>query len=160
MAKLTDRQKKKIAAESATGSSTRALAAKYRVSQTTIRRVLQSDPALAQIVSQKKRENTESVLAFMDSRKNDVCALIDALLAAMNNPDKIAATPLNQLATTMGIVIDKFTANETRQPSDTAANNLFEAINSIGEEGLDDIPEIQQAAKDDAAVVENGEIQT
>ena len=96
----------------------------------------------------------------MDSRKNDVCALIDALLAAMNNPDKIAATPLNQLATTMGIVIDKFTANETRQPSDTAANNLFEAINSIGEEGLDDIPEIQQAAKDDAAVVENGEIQT
>lgn len=38
-------------------------------------------------------------------------------------------------------------------------NNLFEAINSCGEEGLDDLPEIQQAAEDDAALVEDGETQ-
>lgn len=37
-------------------------------------------------------------------------------------------------------------------------NNLFEAIDSIGEEGFDDLPEIQQAAENDAAVVENEEV--
>lgn len=34
-------------------------------------------------------------------------------------------------------------------------NNLFDAINSCGEEDLDDIPELQQTATDDAAVVED-----
>jgi len=39
-----------------------------------------------------------------------------------------------------------------------AENNLLEAINSCGEEGLDDLPEIQQAAENDAVVVENEEL--
>ena len=43
MAKLTDKQRKKIIAESVNGSSIRALAAKYGVSTTTIQRVLKSD---------------------------------------------------------------------------------------------------------------------
>lgn len=37
-------------------------------------------------------------------------------------------------------------------------NNLFEAIDSIGEEGFDDLPEIQQTAENDAAVVEDEEV--
>lgn len=37
-------------------------------------------------------------------------------------------------------------------------NNLFEAIDSIGEEGFDDLPEIQQEAENDAAVVEDEEV--
>ena len=37
-------------------------------------------------------------------------------------------------------------------------NNLFEAIDSIGEEDFDDLPEIQQAAENDAAVVEDEEV--
>lgn len=158
MAKLTDKQRKKIIAESVNGSSIRALAAKYGVSTTTIQRVLKSDTELTQKVAQKKAENTASVLAFMDSKKNDVCALLEKLLAAMNDPDKIAATSLSQLATAMGIVIDKYTANEAPQHSGVAVNNLFEAIDSIGEEGFDDLPEIQQAAENDAAVVEDEEV--
>ena len=37
-------------------------------------------------------------------------------------------------------------------------NNLFDAINSCGEGGFDDLPEIQQAAEDDAALVEDEEV--
>lgn len=37
-------------------------------------------------------------------------------------------------------------------------NNLFEAIDSIGEEGFDDLPEIQQSAENDAAVVEDEKV--
>lgn len=37
-------------------------------------------------------------------------------------------------------------------------NNLFEAIESVGEEGFDDLPEIQQTPEDDAPLVEDGEI--
>lgn len=158
MAKLTDKQRKKIIAESVNGSSIRALAAKYGVSTTTIQRVLKSDEKLTQKVAKKKEENTASILAFMDSKKNDVCTLIDKLLAAMADEDKLAAATVNQLATAMGIVIDKYTATETPQTTSGSENNLFEAINSCGEEGFDDLPEIQQATEDDAALVENDEI--
>lgn len=155
MAKLTDKQRKKVIAERVEGASIRALAAKFKVSTTTIQKVLKSDPELTQKITQKKAENAASVLAYMDTKKQTVCDLIDKFLGAMGDPKKIAATPLNQLATAMGIVIDKYTANETVKAPDTAANNLFEAINSCGEEGFDDIPEIQQPAKNGAAVVED-----
>ena len=155
MAKLTDKQRKKIIAESVNGSSLRALAAKYGVSTTTIQRVLKSDTELTQKVAQKKAENTVSILAFMDSKKNDVCALIDKLLAAMADDDKLAAATVNQLATAMGIVIDKYTANEAFKSSDTKENNLFEAITAAGKEvDLSAIPELQSETASDASVVD------
>lgn len=155
MAKLTDKQRKKIIAESVSGSSMTALAKKYGVSTATIHRVVHGDKKLKEKVEQKKEENTQSVLAFMDSKKQTVCDLIDKLLAAMGDEDKIAATPLNQLATAMGIVIDKYTAGEVPKTADTAANNLFEAIESIGEEDLNDIPEVQSSAENDSGLVED-----
>ncbi len=155
MAKLTDKQRKKIVAESVSGSSMTALAKKYGVSTATIHRVVHGDEKLKEKVEQKKAENTQSVLAFMDSKKQTVCDLIDKLLAAMSDEDKIAATPLNQLATAMGIVIDKYTAGETPKTADTAANNLFEAIEAIGEEDLNGIPEVQPPAENDPGLVED-----
>lgn len=155
MAKLTDKQRKKIIAESVNGSSIRALAAKYQVSTTTIQRVLKSDAELTQKVAQKKAENTASVLAFMDSKKNDVCGLIDKFLSAMGDDEKLAAATVNQLATAMGIVIDKYTANEAVNASSAKENNLFEAIDSIGEEDLNDLPEVQHSAEGDSDMVED-----
>lgn len=159
MAKLSDKQRKKIIAEYVEGSTMRALASKYKVSTTTIQRVLKSDESMSQKVAQKKEENTESILAFMDSKKNDVCDLIENLLKAMNDPQKIAATPLSQLATAMGIVIDKYTANEAVKSTDNKENNLFEALNAWEEDSFDDLPEIQPSAEHDAEMVENGGIQ-
>jgi len=160
LAKLTDKQKKKIIAESVNGSSIRALASKYGVSTTTIQRVLKSDTELTQKVAQKKAENTVSILAFMDSKKNDVCALIDKLLAAMADDDKLAAATVNQLATAMGIVIDKYTANEAFKTSDTKENNLFEAITAAGKEvDLSAIPELQSETASDTSVVDETGVQ-
>ena len=108
LAKLSDRQRKKLIAEYIEGgTSQRKLAEKYNVSPYLVRCVLREEDALSQKIAQKKEENTKSVLEYMDSKKDSVCELIDKLLEAMNDPEKIAATSLSQLATTMGIVIDK-----------------------------------------------------
>lgn len=160
MAKLTDKQRKKIIAESVNGSSIRALAAKYNVSTTTIQRVLKSDTELTQKVAQKKAENTVSILAFMNSKKNDVCGLIDKLLAAMGDEDKLAAATVNQLATAMGIVIDKYTARETPQTSGAKKNNLLEALAAC-REGVDfsAIPELRPATDADSDMVAGPDVQ-
>ena len=160
MAKLTDKQKKKIVAESVNGSSMTALARKYGVSTATIHRVVHGDEKLKEKVEQKKAENTVSILAFMDSKKNDVCALIDKLLAAMADDDKLAAATVNQLATAMGIVIDKYTANEAFKTSDTKENNLFEAITAAGKEvDMGAIPELQSETASGTSVVDETGVQ-
>lgn len=155
MAKLTDKQKKKIVAESVNGSSMTALAKKYGVSTATIHRVVHGDEKLKEKVEQKKAENTVSILAFMDSKKNDVCGLIDKLLAAMGDEDKLAAATVNQLATAMGIVIDKYTANEAIKSSDAKETNFFETIHAAGKEvDLSAIPELQSSAERDPLLVD------
>lgn len=131
MAKLTDKQRKKIIAERAEGLSIRALAKKYNVSASTISRTLESDPKTVQKVTQKKEENTVAILAYMDGKKKDVCDILDKLLEAVKDEEKIAKTPLAQLATTIGILIDKFTAAElSGRGQSTAENNLLSAIQS------------------------------
>lgn len=158
MAKLTDKQKKKIIAEKINGSSLRALAAKYGVSRTTISRVLKSDKEMSQKVTQKKAENTASVLAFMESQKNDVCRVIGSLLKAIEDPEKIAAAPLNQLATAMGIVIDKYTAQAlaAAQAVEPKDNNLLAAIENWQEDNFSDLREVQPPPAVDHEVVETG----
>nr|DAQ76793.1 MAG TPA: Protein of unknown function (DUF1804) [Caudoviricetes sp.] len=52
----------------------------------------------------------------------------------------------------LGITIDD------GQNARDAENNLFEAINSIGEEGFDDLPELQQTAENGPAVVEDEKV--
>jgi len=91
----------------------------------------------------------------MDSKKNDVCGLIDKLLAAMGDEDKLAAATVNQLATAMGIVIDKYTANEAVKSSDAKETNFFEAIHAAGKEvDLSAIPELQSSAECDPLLVD------
>ena len=59
MAKLTDKQRKKIIAEYVEGgTSQRKLAEKYHVSPYLIRSILNGDKNLAQKISHKKEENT------------------------------------------------------------------------------------------------------
>lgn len=145
--RLTDRQKKEIIAASVEGTSNRRLAKAYEVSEATIRRVLAGNVEMSQKVAQKKEENTANVLAHLENRKNDVCSLIDRLLKAMEDPEKIAETPLPKLATTMAILIDKFTAGESKTQSSPAENNLLEQIRQIagqstGEDERGDLPEI------------------
>ena len=156
VAKLTDKQKKKIIAEYINGSSLRALAAKFGVSRTTISRVLKSDKDMSQKVTQKRAENTASILAFMESQKNDVCLVISNLLSAINDPAKIATAPLNQIATALGIVIDKYTAREAAQTTEPNVNNLFAAIENWQEDNFSDLREVQPPPAADHEVVETG----
>lgn len=82
MAKLSDRQRKQIIAEYTTGAtSQRALAERYHVSQKTISKILSSEE-VRQKVSDKKEENTRSMLEFLDEQKGKAQSLMQKLLNA------------------------------------------------------------------------------
>lgn len=111
MAKLTDKQRKKIIAERAEGATLPQLAKKYRVSTTTIARTLKSDPKTAKLVNEKKAENQRDILDCMDKNKDKVCGVIDTYLNYLLDLSNFEKINPAQLTTVIGTLIDKWTAN-------------------------------------------------
>lgn len=83
MAKLTDRQRKQIIAEYVAGDgrvSQQKLADKYHVSQKTISAIMQ-DKKTSQKVLDKKEENTQSMLDFLDDQKGKAQSIMAKILS-------------------------------------------------------------------------------
>jgi len=49
----------------------------------------------------------EAALKHLETRKDRICRLIDLYLDGLGDPEKIAAAPINQLASALGTVLDK-----------------------------------------------------
>lgn len=159
-ARLTDEQKKKIIADYVESGSYRAVAKKYGVSDKTVKRICEEDSEMSQKVAQKKEENTADMLAYMESRKEQAKGIIDSYLEALADPEKLEKTPIQQIATAMGIVVDKFVTQpaESRlkekkleidllkleshvkdsQPEEEAEDNFMDALNASAREVWDE----------------------
>jgi len=131
--RLTDKQKKEIIAKYAEGKSLRVIASEYGVAPSTIKRICDKDPKTQQIATQKKEQNTLDMLAYMESRKEQAQGVIDDYLKALANPEKIEEATLSQIATALGIVVDKFTKT-TAAGEDTLAK-LDDVLKKIGGAG-------------------------
>lgn len=106
MAKLTDRQRKRIITEYVEGGiSQRKLAERYHVSQKTISTILK-DEEVRQKVSHKKEENTQDMLAFLDDRKQSAMTLIDEILVSA--VQKIRKAPLRDQMGAIKILSEVF----------------------------------------------------
>lgn len=106
---LTDRQKKRIIADYATLENYSAVARKYKVSVDTVKRVVLRDPKTAEKTRQKRDENTADILEYMEKQKDDVCNLIGLYVKALQDPDRLKRASVQSIATSLGIIIDKFT---------------------------------------------------
>lgn len=134
--KLSDKQIKKLIAERAEGKSYNALSKKYNISANTAKNYCINNQDFAQICAQKKEQNTQDVLAFMESRKNKACALLDAFLDGMADESKIAEATIVQLSTAFGTVVDKFAKNTNSSDYGQQENHnaLIEAIKKRNED--------------------------
>ena len=121
---LTDREKKKIIADYVELESYNAVAKKHNVSATTVKNTVLKNNESVKKCEQKKEQNTADILEFIDKKKDDVCSIISLYLSELQNSDKLQRASIQSIATSLGIVIDKFTKDAQKQ-SDTS---LFDAI--------------------------------
>lgn len=128
-ARLTDKQKKKIVADYLELGSYNAAARKNGVSNHTVKRIVLETPEISKKVQQKKEQNTADVLSHMESQKDEVIKVLDEYLAAMRDPAKIKRAGVVQLATALGIVIDKYTMTAKNEQ---ALQKLDEIMDKIG----------------------------
>lgn len=136
MAKLTDKQKKRIIADRVNGMSFRKLADKYHVSTTTIQKVLNGNKEVLQKITQKKEQNTLDMISFLDSRKGDAQDFLVLAMKYLQDEDKLKRTGVQAIATAMGIVIDKFIQNV---PQTQQSNNLLQEIRDGIAEGRSNV---------------------
>ena len=129
--RLTDEEREQIIAEWVECGNYSAVARKYGLTEGAVRKIVKSVPNSTNKYEQKKEQITENILAHMDAKKDKVNSLIDLYLEQMSNPEKLKRANVQQIATSMAIVIDKFTgAGRTEEkPSvvDGIARQLFGA---------------------------------
>lgn len=128
-ARLTDKQKKKIVADYLELGSYNAAAKKNGVSNHTVKRIVLETPEISKKVQQKKEQNIADILSHMESQKDEVIKVLDEYLAAMRDPAKIKRAGVVQLATALGIVIDKYTMTTKNEQ---ALQKLDEVMDKIG----------------------------
>lgn len=131
-ARLTDKQRKNIIADRAAGLSLRQLAAKYGVSTYAIRTAIKKDPEATRIITQKNEENTKDILKQLDARTGKVMQIIDLGIDALLDPVKFDRAGAQAIATTLGILIDKYTNLAQLMNNGGGANNeLLQSLHDL-----------------------------
>lgn len=110
-ARLTDKQKKKIIADYIQLESYNAAAKINGVSPNTVKNLVTGNADIAQKCELKKEQNTADILDYMERQSDDVCKVLELYLGELKNPEKIKSAGLREIATTMAILIDKYTAD-------------------------------------------------
>lgn len=107
--KLTE--KTKMFTEYVDGVSKSELSRRYKISRTTLDRMLK-DPKnadLLQSATAKKEEIVKDIFDYMDEQKEKVLVIMTKYLDALSDDDKISSATVNQLTTALGTLIDKWT---------------------------------------------------
>ena len=109
MAKLTDLEKQQIIADYIETQNYSEVAKKYNRSVETIRNVVKDNKDVREKLKQKKQENTQSTIEYMQTQHESKKRILDKILKAIeekaDNIDKF--TNIKDLATAYGIILDK-----------------------------------------------------
>lgn len=110
MPKLTDRQKKKIIADYVENGNYSETARLNNTTDVTVRRVVEEDKDnILKKVEQKKDENTEDMLEYLQNKRDDKKRVVELCFRALE--DKLASpdmfTSVKDIITVYGIIADK-----------------------------------------------------
>ena len=107
--KLTDRQKKKIIADYVENGNYSETARINGVNKSTVQRLISNNQEVQQKAQEKKEENTQDMLQYLESKKEDKKRVIELCFKALE--DKLATpdmfTSVRDIAMVYGIIVDK-----------------------------------------------------
>lgn len=134
--RLTDKEKKQIIAYYIECQNLRETARKFEVSPDTVKRLTQENKDIEQNLSQKRDENTKSVLEAMENKKQQKINLLDKILTAMeskvDNLDMF--TSIKDLATAYGIILDKEIKIKELENKNKDSQDVLDRLDKLLEE--------------------------
>lgn len=134
MPKLTDRQKKKIIADYVDNGNYSETARMNNTTDTTVRTIIKENKNVAlKKMEQKKEENTQDMLQYLESKKEDKKRVIELCFKALE--DKLATpdmfTSVRDIAMVYGIIVDKDLKIKEIEATKTNAENINKNISNI-----------------------------
>lgn len=108
MKAFDDKTVKLICAEYVQLRSYSAVAKKLGVSASGVKKIILKHPECVSMCDEKNEENSKEILAYMEEKKDIVCAIIDRYLSALLDEERIERATTVQLTTSLGTLIDKF----------------------------------------------------
>jgi len=118
-ARLSDKKRKRIIADYIEIGTYYGVAQKHKIAANTVKRIVTADPETAKKVKQKKEENTADILAHMETKSAQVCALVDLYLTELMKPERLERATPSQLSTVIGTLIDKWTGVKSNENENT-----------------------------------------
>lgn len=132
-ARLTDKQKKKIVADYVQLGSYNAVSKIHGVSATTVKNIVLKSADIVEKCEEKKEQNTADILDYMEGQRDDVCKVLGICLSELKKAERYEKTPPQQIATTMAILIDKYTAFGGGPKDETEEDSLSRSLRELGE---------------------------
>ena len=102
-------------------------------------------------VHKKKRENSQDMLSYLESKRGEAQNLLGLYLQAMADPDKIAEATLPQLSTAFGTIVDKFAMLGDQSNIEAPDDGLLEALSAAADISPPDDVEMLPEEEDDHA---------
>lgn len=149
--RLTDRQKKKIIADYVQLQSYTRAAKLNDVAESTVRKIVKDNPKCADLCALKKEQNTQDMLSYLGSKREEAQDLLGLYLKAMADPDKIAEATLPQLSTAFGTIVDKFAMLGGQSGVEVPDDGLVEALNAAADLSPPDDVDLLPREEDDNA---------
>lgn len=106
--RLTAKKKKQIVADYVMLGSYRAAARKHGVAPNTVKKLVTADGEFAQTVTDAKNAQARDILSYMEGQRDAVCTVIGNALEVLSSKEKMEEASPSQIATAMGILIDKW----------------------------------------------------
>lgn len=132
-ARLTDKQKKKIVADYLELGSYNATAKRNGVCGQTVRRVVEESTEFSENLKLKKEKDTADIIAYMESKRQAVCDIIEVGLKVL--PQKIQdARTASEVTTALGTLIDKFTAFGSLPGDAAKEDDLSKSLREMAED--------------------------
>lgn len=139
MAKLTDKQKKKIIADYVENQNYSETARMNNISDKTVKRIIDAEKDVVEKVEKKKQENTQTTIEYMQTQHETKKRILDKILKAIEEKtDNIDMfTNVKDLATAYGIILDKelkvleIQKQQTDNKNNGVLDDLMEAIKNV-----------------------------
>ena len=134
MPKLTDKQKKKIIADYVDNGNYSETARLNNTTDTTVRTIIKENKDIAlKKMEQKKEENTQDMLQYLESKKEDKKRVIELCFKALE--DKLASpdmfTSVRDIAMVYGVIVDKDLKIKEIEATKTNVEDINKNISNI-----------------------------
>lgn len=134
MPKLTDKQKKKIIADYVDNGNYSETARINNTTDTTVRTIIKENKNITlKKMEQKKEENTQDMLQYLESKKEDKKRVIELCFKALE--DKLATpdmfTSIRDIAMVYGIIVDKDLKIKEIEATKNNVENINKNISNI-----------------------------